>query len=114
MYREKIISFVKIAPNAPEKIPNKIMQKKICGSKIFSRFVEMFNISQKSGRTPKKISTTAEAETDAVKVADKISGENFLCNSSAQKITPASGALKIAASPAPAPAVNKIFPSNSP
>ena len=68
-------------------------------------------IVSKTGRTPKTIFTTNDAITAAVTAAIKISGENLLRNSSMQKITPASGALNIAAKPAPAPAVSKKFPS---
>ena len=70
-------------------------------------------IVSKTGRTPKTILTINEAITAAVTDAIKISCENLLRISSMQKITPASGALKIAARPAPAPAVNKKFPSVS-
>ena len=70
-------------------------------------------IVSKTGRTPKTIFTMNEAITAAVTEAIKSSCENFLRDSSMQKITPASGALKIAANPAPAPAVNKKFPSTA-
>ena len=70
-------------------------------------------IVSKTGRTPKTVLTIKDAVTAAVTVGISISDENLLRNSSMQKITPANGALKIAARPAPAPAVSKKFPSTT-
>ena len=110
MSSDKSSDFVKIAPTAPSKIAIAAKYRKNFSGALDSianiskvgtcKISGIVVIVSKIGRTPKTDSATVAAETDAVTVATKVSAENFLCNSSMQKITPASGALKIAANPA--------------
>ena len=61
----------------------------------------------KTGASPKNSCVTVVAVTDAATAPMSTSGEKSFVSSSRQKITPASGALNAAASPAPAPAVRR-------
>ena len=56
---------------------------------------------------PKKYCVTVVAVTAAEMAPMSTKAEKFFVSSSRQKITPASGALKAAARPAPAPAVSR-------
>ena len=60
-----------------------------------------------TGAPPNASCVTAVEMTAAAIVAMSTSGEKFFVSSSRQKITPASGALKAAARPAPEPAVKR-------
>ena len=61
----------------------------------------------KTGCMPKKYCVTVVAVTAAEMAPMSTKAEKFFVSSSRQKITPASGALKAAARPAPAPAVSR-------
>ena len=67
---------------------------------------------ENTGDIPKTTSVTVAAVIEAVIPVRRRAGDMVFCISSKPKITPARGALKAAAKPAPAPAVIRIRLSN--
>ena len=96
-----------ILPKVPTKSPRPASHPSISRG-IGSRYPR-----ENTGLLPKNSPVTAVAVTAAVMDTSSAAAEKVRCSSSKPKITPARGALKAAASPAPAPATSR-FRASSP
>ena len=71
----------------------------------------LVTVKSKTGRKPKIYDAIQSAVIAEAIVLSSTSVEKLLCNSSSENTTPANGALKAAARPAPAPQVISSFSS---
>lgn len=87
-----------MAPHIPVMIPRIIRRCHLLAGKAFSTVIA------NNGAKPNRLDVMKLAQIHAVNEVSRVSVENFLCISSMENASPARGALRIAAKPAPDPA----------